>query len=40
MRTNMKEYKAVEEAAMKFIKSVAEGDSRHAKELFTRHRGY
>lgn len=32
----MKEYKAVEEAAMKFIKSVAEGDSRHAKELFTK----
>lgn len=36
MRTNMKEYKAVEEAAMKFIKSVAEGDSRYAKELFTK----
>lgn len=32
----MKEYKAVEEAAMKFIKSVAEGDSRYAKELFTK----
>lgn len=32
----MKEYKAVEEAVMKFIKSVAEGDSRYAKELFTK----
>lgn len=30
-----KEYKAVEAAAMKFVKSVAEGDSRYAKELFT-----
>ena len=30
----MEEYKAVEEAAMKFVKSVAEGDSRYAKELF------
>lgn len=35
MRANIEEYKAVEVAAMKFVKSVAEGDSRHAKELFT-----
>lgn len=35
MRANIEEYKAVEAAAMKFVKSVAEGDSRHAKELFT-----
>lgn len=35
MRASIKEYKAVEEAAMKFVKSVAEGDSRYAKELFT-----
>lgn len=35
MRDQMKEYKAVEEAAMKFVKSVAEGDSKYAKELFT-----
>lgn len=34
MRANIEEYKAVEAAAMKFVKSVAEGDSRHAKELF------
>ena len=34
MRACMEEYKAVEEAAMKFVKSVAEGDSRYAKELF------
>ena len=34
MRDQMKEYKAVEEAAMKFVKSVAEGDSKYAKELF------
>ena len=34
MRANIAEYKAVEAAAMKFIKSVAEGDSRYAKELF------
>lgn len=35
MRASIEEYKAVEEAAMKFVKSVAEGDSRYAKELFT-----
>lgn len=34
MRASIEEYKAVEEAAMKFVKSVAEGDSRHARELF------
>lgn len=30
----MKEYKAVEDAAMKFVRSVAEGNSMFAKELF------
>lgn len=35
MRASISEYKAVEEAAMKFVKSVAEGSSRYAKELFT-----
>ena len=34
MRSDIKEYKAVEEAAMKFVKSVAEGNSTYAKELF------
>lgn len=34
MRSEIKEYQAVEEAAMKFVKSVAEGDSKYAKELF------
>lgn len=34
MRTSIAEYKAVEEAAMKFVKSVAEGNSTYAKELF------
>ena len=34
MRANIEEYKAVEAAAMKFVKSVAEGDSSYAKELF------
>lgn len=34
MRASIEEYKAVEEAAMKFVKSVAEGNSRYAKELF------
>ncbi len=34
MRANIQEYKAVEEAAMKFVKSVAEGNSSYAKELF------
>ncbi|MDE5906321.1 MAG: nuclear transport factor 2 family protein, partial [Alistipes sp.] len=31
----IKEYAAVEEAARKFVKSVAEGNSSHARELFT-----
>lgn len=34
MRADIAEYKAVEQAAMKFVKSVAEGDSTYAKELF------
>ena len=34
MRAPISEYKAVEEAAMKFVRSVAEGDSQYAKELF------
>lgn len=34
MRANIEDYKAVEEAAMKFVKSVAEGNSCYAKELF------
>lgn len=34
MRTSIAEYKAVEEAAMKFVKSVAEGNSTYARELF------
>ena len=34
MRAEIKEYQAVEEAAMKFVKSVAEGNSKYAKELF------
>lgn len=34
MRANIETYKAVEEAAMKFVKSVAEGNSAYAKELF------
>lgn len=34
MRASIEEYKAVEAAAMKFVRSVAEGDSRHARELF------
>ena len=35
MRSSIEEYEAVEKAAMKFVKSVAEGNSRYAKELFT-----
>lgn len=35
MRASIETYKAVEEAAMKFVRSVAEGDSRPARELFT-----
>ncbi len=34
MRDNISEYEAVQEAAMKFVKSVAEGNSKYAKELF------
>ena len=34
MRANLEEYKAVENAAMKFVKSVAEGNSSYAKDLF------
>lgn len=34
MRAPLKEYQAVEAAAMKFVKSVAEGNSKYAKELF------
>ena len=34
MRANIAEYKAVEAAAMKFVKSVAEGNSTYAKDLF------
>lgn len=34
MRVNIAEYKAVEEAALKFVKSVAKGKSTYAKELF------
>lgn len=35
MRANIKEYEAVEQAALKFVRSVAEGNSAYAKELFT-----
>ena len=35
MRSKIEEYKAVEKAAMKFVRSVAEGNSAYAKELFT-----
>lgn len=34
MRANIEKYKAVENAAMKFVKSVAEGNSSYAKDLF------
>ena len=34
MRANIAEYEAVQEAAQKFIRSVAEGNSQYAKELF------
>ncbi len=34
MRAQLKEYQAVEQAAMYFVKSVAEGNSAHAKKLF------
>ena len=35
MRNEIKEYEAVALAAEKFVKSVAEGNSSYAKELFT-----
>lgn len=35
MRASIEEYQVVEEAAMKFVKSVAEGNSKYARELFT-----
>ena len=35
MRSEIKEYAAVQEAAEKFVKSVAEGNSEYAKTLFT-----
>lgn len=35
MRASIEEYKAVEAAAMKFVRSVSEGNSRYARELFT-----
>ena len=34
MRSNIEDYEEVEEAAMKFVNSVAKGDSTYAKELF------
>lgn len=34
MRASIEEYKAVESAAMNFVKSVAEGNSEHARKLF------
>ncbi|MCI5744141.1 nuclear transport factor 2 family protein [Phocaeicola faecicola] len=34
MRANIEEYRAVEDAALKFVQSVATGNSQHAKELF------
>lgn len=35
MRASIEEYQAVEEAARKFVRSVAEGNSVYARELFT-----
>lgn len=35
MRSSIQEYEAVKDAAMKYVKSVAEGNSKYAKELFT-----
>lgn len=34
MRDKIAEYDAIEKAALKFVKSVAEGNSKYAKELF------
>jgi|GEM_PF-6941712 len=36
MRSKIEDYNAVVEAATKFTKSVAEGNSKYAKELFTK----
>ena len=35
MRSKIEDYNAVVEAASKFTRSVAEGNSKYAKELFT-----
>jgi len=35
MRSEIKEYEAVYKAAEKFVKSVAEGNSKYARDLFT-----
>ena len=35
MRASIEEYEAVEEAAMKFVRSVAEGNSSYSMQLFT-----
>lgn len=35
MRDSIEEYETVQNAAMKFVESVAKGDSRYARELFT-----
>lgn len=35
MRATLKDYQDVEKAAMNFVKSVAEGNSKYAKKLFT-----
>lgn len=35
MRDKIAEYEAVEQAAIKFVRSVAEGNSKYARELFT-----
>lgn len=34
MRSNIEDYRAVKEAAMNFVRSVAEGDSSYARSLF------
>lgn len=36
MRSEIKEYQAAEEAALKFVKSVAGGNSEYAEELFSK----
>lgn len=35
MRNSIAEYEAVQKAAMKFVESVAKGDSQYARKLFT-----